>query len=514
MIHSVKSSYSGPPPEFDFSKEEFTRLAALLEQRTGLRFSKEKKREFQVKLSEILVKGDFASGYEFIEAISNSNSVLQEVTNYLTIGESYFFRNKPHFFALEDRILPDLVTQARGSRSLNIWCAGCSTGEEPYSLSILLREKFPAVADWDVSILATDINTVFLERAKSGMYSKWSFRGVAPGIIDKYFTQVSENKYALDESIKKTVEFRRLNLAERFFDNKLPEAPFDLIMCRNVLIYFSFQLANQIVRAFEDVTKQGSYLMVGHSEAFPALSRLDAIYSNATYYYQYAEVIGARADRQSVVPHPTLSIPGIGVKTVVSEPGFYSESIPPAETTRQSISVPGLPVAEYVPEQVRDSHIMRASSIIPPEPDSPEADAYDIDGALDLARDLVNEGKIQETFEQLSILAEGDGKLEPKVHFLLSIVADQAGEVGTATKSLKQAIFLDKNFVIGHFYLGVISQREQGYEAAARCYRNVRRLTEKLPYHEPLAEAEGMTAGRLKEIAEARFNEVELLELG
>jgi chemotaxis protein methyltransferase CheR len=497
-----------------FSEDEFKHLATLLEQRTGLRFSNEKQREFQLKLSELLVKGDFETGYEFIDTIRNSNSVLQDVINYLTIGESYFFRNQPHFHALEDRILPDIVTRARGRQSLNIWCAGCSTGEEPYSLSILLREKFPAVSDWKVSILATDINTIFIERAKTAVYSKWSFRGVKPEIIAKYFTQVDENRYALDASIKETVEFRRLNLAELFFENKLQEAPFDLIMCRNVLIYFSFQLANQIVAAFENVAEQGSYLMVGHSEAFPALSRLDAIYSNATYYYQYAEVSGEHADRQSVAPHPTLSIPGIGVKTVVPEPRLYSETVPPPGTARQSISVPGLPVAEYVPEYSRDSRISRVSSIIPPAPDTPEAELYDIEGALQLARDLVNEGKIQETFEQLIILAEGEGKLEPRVHFLLSIVADQAGEVGTAIKSLRQAIFLDKNFVIGHFFLGVISQREQGYEAAARCYRNVRKLTEKLPYHEPLAEAEGMTAGRLKEIAEARFNEVELLELG
>jgi chemotaxis protein methyltransferase CheR len=254
--------------------------------------------------------------------------------------------------------------------------------------------------------------------------------------------------------------------------------------------------------------------MVGHSEAFPALSRLDAIYSNATYYYRYTKVSGEHADRLSIAPRPTLSIPGIGVKTIVSAPRLQFESIAPTAAAKQSISVAGLPVSEYVPEYLRDSGAPRVSSIVPPEPNTPEAELYDIDGGLELARSLVNEGNIDETLEQLSILAEGEGKLEPRVHFLLSIVADQAGEVGMAIKSLRQAIFLDKSFIIGHFFLGVISQREQAYQDAARCYRNVHKLTEKLPYHTPLAEAEGMTAGRLREIAQARSKEVELLELG
>ncbi|MCP4200192.1 MAG: hypothetical protein GY762_23870 [Proteobacteria bacterium] len=514
MIDSVKSSCSGARPGFVFSEDEFKRLATLLEQRTGLRFSNEKQREFQLKLSEMLVNGDFQSGYEFIDVVRNSASALQDVVNFLTIGESYFFRNQPHFRALEDRILPALISRRRSSRSLRILCAGCSTGEEPYSIAILLREKFPVVSDWDVSILATDINTIFLERARDAVYSKWSFRGVKPEIIDRYFTQGEHNRYALDDAIKKTVVFRRLNLAELLFKNKLPEEPFDLILCRNVLIYFSFQRANQIINAFQDVTQQGSYLMVGHSEAFPALSQLDTIYSNATYYYRYTKVSGEHADRQSIAPCPTLSIPGIGVKTIVPTPRLHTESISPTGAVKKSLSVPGLPVSEYVPENLRDSGISRVSSIVPPAPDTPEAELYDIDGALELARNLVNEGNIDETFKQLAILAKGEGKLEPRVHFLLSIVADQAGEVGMAIKSLRQAIFLDKNFVIGHFFLGVISQREQVYEDAARCYRNVHNLTEKLPYHAQLAEAEGMTAGRLQEIAEARSKEVELLVLG
>jgi chemotaxis protein methyltransferase CheR len=370
------------------------------------------------------------------------------------------------------------------------------------------------VSDWNVSILATDINTIFLERAKTAVYSKWSFRGVSPLIADRYFTQVDDNKYALDAAIKETVEFRRLNLAELFFKSQLLEEPFDLILCRNVLIYFSFHLANQIIAAFEDVAQQGSYLVVGHSEAFPALSRLDAIYSNATYYYRYAGFSGEHADRQSVVACPSLSIPGIGVKTIVPEPWLHSNSMPPTGTMKQFLSIPGLSVSEYGAASGRSSRMSRVSSINPPLPDTPEAELYTIDDALALARDLVNEGKIEETFEQLSILAEGAGKLEPRVHFLLSIVADQAGEVQAAMKSLRQAIFLDKNFIIGHFFLGVISQREQAYDVAARYYRNVRKLTEKLSYHEQLAEADGMTAGRLKEIAEARFKEVELLENG
>lgn len=475
------------------SDNEFTELTRFVEQKSGLYFTEEKRREFQIKLADVLRdKSGKSRAPELIRSIRESDEGLEALLNALTIGESYFFRNRPHFDALTEKIFPELIADARTRKTLRIWCAGCATGEEPYSISILLRDKFPEVAKWNIVITATDINTHFLKRAKEGIYTKWSFRGVDEELIWRYFTKEGENHYRLHADIRRTVNFKWFNLANLPYAGRLPVPEYDLIMCRNVLIYFAFQFANEVVSAFADLAHPGTYLLVGHSEAFPALSQLDVIYSNATYYYRYHKDPGERADRQSISPSPTLSIPGIGVKTVVplspvpdaaGRPIFHSGSVEGLE--------------KRLPEKR-----------IPPR--RPSRRGLNITAELEQARILANQGKVTEAFDRLSLLANGQGNLDYRVHFLNAIIADQGGHVQAAIKSLKQAIFLNKNFVIGHFYLGVINQREGKLKNASRSFRNARNLVEKLSPDQLLDEAEGLTAGRLREIVDARFEEIKL----
>ncbi len=474
--------------KFHLSNSDFLQLTGLIQERTGLNFSPEKRREFQMKLSERLELTKTASAGSLIDTARESKEVMQDIVNCLTIGESYFFRNRPHFEALSETVFPDLIQEAKKERRLKIWCAGCATGEEPYSLAILLRERFPEVKEWDITITATDINTRFINLAKEGVYSRWSFRGVDEDLIWKYFFEENPNQFRLHADIRRMVQFRRFNLAELPYVGRLPERDYDLVMCRNVLIYFTFQFANEIIGSFADVTHPGSYLFVGHSEAFPALSQLDVIYSHATYYYRYHQIAGEQADRQSIAPGPTLSIPGIGVKTIVPKSPL------PAPGLKHGYTMP-LDGEERKPRS-RNSMLREAR------------DNLNITKELEQARKRANEGEIAETYERLTALAAGPGKLDYRVHFLRSIIADQAGRLKESVMSLKQAIFLQKSFVIGHFYLGVIHQREGQYTDSARCFRNARNLAQKLPDDHVLDEAEGLTAGRLKEIVAARFEEV------
>ena len=475
------------------SDRQFSDLTSLIAQKSGLYFTEEKRREFQIKLAEILKDSKGKSrGDDLIRAIKESDQELEQLLNMLTIGESYFFRNRPHFEALTEKIFPELIEEAKTRKTLRIWCAGCATGEEPYSVSILLRDKFPEIANWNIIITATDINTRFLKKAREGVYTKWSFRGVDDDLIWRYFTKEAENKYRLHADIRRTVNFKWFNLADMPFVGRLPVPEYDLIMCRNVLIYFAFQFANEVVASFGDLAHPGTYLLVGHSEAFPALSQMDVIYSHATYYYRYHKDPGERADRQSIAPAPTLSIPGIGVKTVVPL------SPVPDEQGRPVFQAGAVRIVEEKPPQKR----------MPPK--RPSRRGLNITSELEQARRLANQGKVNDAFNRLSILAEGQGNLDYRVHFLRAIIADQAGHVQEAMKSLKQAIFLNKNFVIGHFYLGVINQREGKIKNASRSFRNARNLVDKLSPDHLLDEAEGLTAGRLREIVDARFEEIKL----
>jgi len=484
---SIPSRRWTRPPEARLTDEQFAALTETLGERTGLLFPPEKRREFEVKLSGAIAKLDPPSRDKLIGDVGVSRRALQKVVNQLTVGESYFFRNRPHFHALEERIIPDLIERRRSERSLRIWSAGCATGEEPYSLSILLRDRFPELADWDVRIIATDINTAFLDRAQRAVYSAWSFRGVEQELIDRYFERLDGGEYELDQQLKESVDFRWFNLAEIPLAGRIALRQFDLVLCRNVLIYFSFDFANSVVDAMIEVIAPGGYFLVGHAEAFPALGSLEANFSSATYYYRQMTP-GERA----ATTHPpgrTLSIPGIGVGTLYPVPSRVS-----------LLTEAG---ASYLAE-LSDRGQAERDSIPPP----PTPEQLLVEAELERAKQLADAAETDGALEVLEGLAQGAGGVEPRVYFLMALVSDQSGNLERAVSCVKKAIFLDKTFTIAHYFHGVISEREGDDRTAARCFRNVLSLVEREDADAEIDEAGGLTAGRLRAIATERVREL------
>ena len=170
-----------------------------------------------------------------------SRNQIEILASYLTIGETYFFREKQTFEILEERILADLIkTRRQNERRLRIWSAGCCTGEEPYSIAMLLSKMLPDLKDWNISILATDINPRFLHKASEGVYSKWSFRDCPQGVKERYFRKAKEDRLEILPDIKKMVTFSYLNLVEDSYPSLSNcTNAMDVIFCRNVLMYFA-----------------------------------------------------------------------------------------------------------------------------------------------------------------------------------------------------------------------------------------------------------------------------------
>ncbi|MBN2718297.1 MAG: protein-glutamate O-methyltransferase, partial [Deltaproteobacteria bacterium] len=196
---------------FTLSDAQFNRLRELLQKRTGLAISSSRKKELQKRIAPFIHQHHDID--QLIRKLDSSYRIDQGLVNALTIGESYFFRNHPHFEALKKEVFPSLIARKRERKRIKIWSAGCSTGEEPYSLSILVDRDFPVLKDWDITILASDINTSFLKRAEEAKYTQWSFRGVDESTISRYFAQTGKNEFTLNEDIKKRVSFQQLNLS-------------------------------------------------------------------------------------------------------------------------------------------------------------------------------------------------------------------------------------------------------------------------------------------------------------
>lgn len=186
----------------------------------------------------------------------------------LTNIESYFFRDKDQFTLLRYNIFPELIQRKKTSKTLRICSAGCSSGEEVYSLAILLKELLPDLKQWNLMILGIDINQDALEKAKAGVYRPWSFRRVEAEIVQRYF-QFKNNHYHLDPSIKQMVQFQSLNLVNEILPRANSELrEFDLILCRNVFIYFEPSAIGKVLNKFYNALQPLGYLITGHAELY------------------------------------------------------------------------------------------------------------------------------------------------------------------------------------------------------------------------------------------------------
>ncbi|MBW3584979.1 MAG: tetratricopeptide repeat protein, partial [Cyanobacteria bacterium 0813] len=202
-----------------------------------------------------------------------SQSEWRELALLLTTNESYFMRDKGQFSLLEKVIFPELIANKRKLHetlgikpTLRIWSAGCSTGEEPYSLVIILKQLIPDWEKWNILVLGTDINQEVIEKAQRGIYSLWSFRLVDPELQRRYFDR-GKIDWKIDRNLRKLVSFSCVNLVTDNFPNIYTDINnMDLILCRNVFVYFENQYISQVLKKFAKTLRPGGYLMTGHAE--------------------------------------------------------------------------------------------------------------------------------------------------------------------------------------------------------------------------------------------------------
>ncbi|KTC81026.1 methyltransferase involved in chemotaxis (CheR domain) [Legionella cherrii] len=206
---------------------------------------------------------------EYLEQLNNcasNSSLLADLVAAITVGESYFFRDKNQMQLLENKLLPDLINQKSQDFSLKIWSAGCSSGEEIYTLAILLAELIPNIDLWDLYLLGTDINTNSLQKASAAIFGQWSMRSIPEKYLQRYFVK-NDRTYVLSPEIRDLVQFKYLNLC----DNSYPSIingifEVDLILCRNVLIYFDNELAAKIMKKLSACMHKNAYLILGASD--------------------------------------------------------------------------------------------------------------------------------------------------------------------------------------------------------------------------------------------------------
>ena len=227
-----------------------------LNAKTGIDLHLYKEAQMRRRIGNLVTRSDFQSYTGYFDDVVKDKEKFAEFIEYLTINVSEFFRNPDKFDIVEKEIIPYLL---KSSPKLNIWSAGCSIGAEPYTLSIILKELTPNVKH---RILASDLDIEILAKAKKGVYNENEIKAMRPDRKQKYFTKTADGKFAINPEIKSVIEFKRHNLLKDKF-----ETGFDLILCRNVVIYFTEDAKDVLYTNFFNSLKPGGILFVGATEA-------------------------------------------------------------------------------------------------------------------------------------------------------------------------------------------------------------------------------------------------------
>jgi chemotaxis protein methyltransferase CheR len=245
------------------SEHELSEIRMLIEERTGIHFDESRERFFSTRVREHLREHGYARGTDLYRAIRKTNVEYEALLEKLLTQETTFFRYPAVYEAFEKRILPELHVKKfwNNPRSLRVWSAGCSTGEEPYSIAITVLDSLSFAEAWDVEILATDIGRLALKHADRGVYSGRSIASVSEKQLAAHFSPVKGGNQ-VKSRVRKLVNFTQMNLASPVYVGRM-----DLIFCMNVLIYFSEERQRAVVQRFYDALEPGGYLFLGHSES-------------------------------------------------------------------------------------------------------------------------------------------------------------------------------------------------------------------------------------------------------
>jgi len=256
---------------FPLSEDVFRLIRDIIKDYCGLYFDDSSRYLIEKRLSRRVKNhhlNDFRDYYRFIRYDKNTEQELSAIMDILTVNETYFFREQNQLKAFSEEILEELKGINKPRRTLRIWSAGCSTGEEPYTISMLINEK-GNFNGWDIEICGSDINQRVLQTARKGIYKKNSFRTTEPYYIKKYFTE-DDGAFQINDDVKKHVNFSYLNLLDPFKTRFLGNM--DVIFCRNVLIYFDNASRRRVIENFYNRLVDGGYLLLGHAESLINIS--------------------------------------------------------------------------------------------------------------------------------------------------------------------------------------------------------------------------------------------------
>jgi chemotaxis protein methyltransferase CheR len=391
--------------------------------------------------------------------------------------------------------MPALIQSRRQcGQTLRIWSAGCATGEEAYSLAILVQRMIPDFRQWNITILGTDINPHALGKAESGIYGEWSFRNAPDWLKNGYFRPTGKGHYEIISSVRERVTFTYLNLMEDAYPSLTNNTnAMDIIFCRNVLMYFEPAFAAQVVRRHCLSLVEGGWLIISPTDNAQTMTETMEIvhFPSAILYRKNA----SGTARSPAAPFPAQLEPP---EQIV---------IRPAATTKQHTRRPAALAVDKAPSP-RPSDYRQALALYQ-QGRYGEATAQattllscrqnKVQAMNLIARIHANQGDLASA-RQWCLQAIDADRLNPVGHYLMAVVLLEQGQTDGSMQELKRTLYLDPYFVLAYFTLGNLYRQQGRHKEAGKHFENALLLLDACPPEEILPEAEGMTVGRLAEI--------------
>jgi len=262
--------------ELKIADSEFVQLRDFIYQQAGIYIADNRKYLLENRLANRLKElnlRSFAEYYHFLQYDPSKKQELTRLFEVVTTNETSFYRNPPQLAVFQNNILPEVLDKQRklGARKLRIWSAGCSTGEEPYTLAIILHEVLKSeINSWDIRITANDLSEAVLAAARNGVYNDYTLRTTPKEIVSKYFT-ADAGKFKVKPEVKRLVSFGPINLSDRAMLKRVDRS--QIVFCRNVIIYFDDEMKKNVIGSFYDNLMPGGVLFIGHSESLHNISR-------------------------------------------------------------------------------------------------------------------------------------------------------------------------------------------------------------------------------------------------
>jgi chemotaxis protein methyltransferase CheR len=454
--------------------EEFARFRDYIHTHSGIFLEDGKLDSLRISLIARATRREVPTLDAYLDILISDDAEFRELLNVITINETSFFRFPAQFAALRDHVLPEILeNKVAGSRNLRVWSAGCSTGEEPYSIAMSLVDSGVEALGWKPHVIGTDVSTKALTVARNAVYPRKATGNLSEGVLRDHFVAEGDRcKVALHA--RKLVDFQYHNLIKEPYPLEMI-TDWDIIFCRNVTIYFKLESTRRVVANFFEGLSEGGYLFVGHSETLTTVSDdFEPVEVGGVFLYRKPR--GKRRGFLSMAPTPVAADQHAreprtarARRTASRAPAAQATSRPAAASSTRGGELD--PIGELIAEarglftERRPADVLvLVDRILEMEPNSAEAHVFaahayadmdDFDAALSACQ------------RALAI-----NTLLPEARYILGLIYQREGDVVQAISEFKRTIYIDPDFALAHMNLGTIYKSQQQWEMAARSYEN------------------------------------------